>query len=144
MQPYPHTYHASASGTPAGNVAVSAPQLPELTTAPPPQFGGPGGQWSPEELLCAAVADCFILTFRAVARAARFEWLRLDCGVEGTLERIDGQVRFTRFVTVATLSIGADRDQEQARALLERAEHGCLIANSLLGLRTLQARVTVV
>jgi organic hydroperoxide reductase OsmC/OhrA len=31
------------------------------------QLGGPGGQWSPETLLVAAAAECFILTFRAVA-----------------------------------------------------------------------------
>ena len=97
--------------------------------------------WSPESLLCAAVADCFILTFRAVSRAAKFDWLTLQCRVEGTLERVDGQSRFTRFATHATLSVPAGADAAKARALLERAEHGCLIANSLRGTRTLDAEV---
>ena len=38
-------------------------------------------------LLIAAVADCFILTFRAVARASRFEWISLGCTVDGVLDR---------------------------------------------------------
>lgn len=140
MHPYPHEYLASAAGNPAGIVTVRSPQLPDLATAPPPEFDGPGGHWSPETLLCAAVADCFILTFRAVSRAAKFEWLSLECQVQGTLERVDGKSLFTKFATVATLEVAPGADITKARGLLERAEHGCLIANSLLGTRTLETR----
>jgi organic hydroperoxide reductase OsmC/OhrA len=77
MHPYPHRYRVTASAESAGRVTVGSPGLSSLETAPPPEFGGPDGLWSPETLLCAAVADCFILTFRAVARAARFEWQEL-------------------------------------------------------------------
>jgi len=141
MHPYPHQYRASATGKPAGAVTVTSPQLPDIETAPPPEFDGPGGVWSPESLLCAAVADCFILTFRGVSRAAKFEWLALECRVEGTLERVDGKSQFTKFASFATLSVAAGADVAKARSLLERAEHGCLIANSLLGARTLEAEV---
>jgi organic hydroperoxide reductase OsmC/OhrA len=141
MHPYPHLYRASAAGKPAGAVMVMSPQLPDIETAPPPEFDGPGGVWSPESLLCAAVADCFILTFRSVSRAAKFEWLTLECRVQGTLERVEGQSRFTRFATSAVLTVAAGSDIVKGRALLDRAEHGCLIANSLLGERTLEAEV---
>jgi organic hydroperoxide reductase OsmC/OhrA len=71
VHPYPHTYLAAAAGRDCGPVTVTSAQLPSLDTAPPPEFDGPRGAWSPETLLCASLADCFILTFRAVARAAR-------------------------------------------------------------------------
>jgi hypothetical protein len=58
--------------------------------AAPAEFGGPGDQWSPESLLAGAIASCFALTFRFVARA-----------------------------------------QKVCRHVLERAEHECLITNSL-------------
>ncbi len=141
MHPYPHLYRASATGNPAGIVIVASPQLPDLDTAPPPEFDGPGGTWSPETLLCAAVADCFILTFRGVTRAAKFEWTELQCRVEGTLERVEGQSQFTRFASHVTLTVPAGADVDKARALLERAEHGCLVANSLRGTRTLEMEV---
>ena len=143
MQPYPHTYVATASGRAAGPVAVGSAQLVAFDTAAPPEFGGPGGVWSPETLLCASLADCFVLTFRAVSRAARFDWSRLECRVEGVLERAGGGAQFTRYTTFARLSVPEGSDLAQARALLERAEHGCLIANSLRGSRTLDARVDV-
>jgi organic hydroperoxide reductase OsmC/OhrA len=141
MHPYPHLYLASATGNPAGAVTVTSPQLPDIESAPPPEFDGPGGIWSPESLLCAAVADCFILTFRGVTRAAKFEWLALECRVQGTLERVEGKSQFTKFATFATLSLAAGADSAKARSLLERAEHGCLIANSLLGERTLESEI---
>ena len=141
MHPYPHSYRASAAGSAAGSVTVSSPQLQSFDTAPPPQFDGPGGAWSPETLLCAAIADCFILTFRVISRAARFEWLELECRVDGTLERIEGTARFTRYVTFATLKVKQGTDAAKARSLLERAELSCLIANSLSGVRTLEVEV---
>src|SRR5579863_3794706 len=105
MQPYPHRYGAAAAAEPSGPVTVSSRGLPSLETFPPPEFGGPGGVWSPETLLCAAVVDCFILTFRAVARAARFEWRELECRVEGVLERVGSNSEFTHYTTIARLGV---------------------------------------
>jgi organic hydroperoxide reductase OsmC/OhrA len=143
MHPYPHVYRVSASGPQTGSVMIASASLPSIETAPPPEFDGPGGVWSPETLLCAAVADCFILTFRGVARAARFEWLSIECHVEGTLERAEGTSQFTRYTTFATLTVAPGSDVTAARALLERAEHSCLVSNSLRGRRTLETKVEV-
>jgi organic hydroperoxide reductase OsmC/OhrA len=134
-------YRASASGSAAGVVEVASASLPGIQTAPPPEFDGPGGLWSPETLLCAAVANCYILTFRAVSRAARLEWAALECQVEGTLERVGTQAQFTRFATFARLTIPAGGDAAQARALLERAEAVCLVSNSLRASRSLAVEV---
>lgn len=143
MHPYPYSYTVSAAAQMTGLVTVTSSQLPDLQTAPPPEFDGPGGVWSPETLLCAAVADCFILTFRAVSRAGRLEWLRLDCRVEGILERGDRMPQFTRFTTFVELVVPPQTDTNSARKLLEQAEHGCLIANSLRGTRSLETHITV-
>lgn len=143
MHPYPHTYRAAASAEAAGSVAVTSSGLPSLETAAPPEFDGPGGLWSPETLLCASLADCFILTFRALSRAAKVGWLQLSCRVEGTLERVERRARFTRFTTFAELVVPAGTNLESAHKLLEQAEHGCLIANSVSAARSLEAQVRV-
>lgn len=141
MQAYPHTYIVTAAGEPSGSTPITADNLPTLVTAPPREFDGPGDQWSPETLLCAAVAGCFILTFRSVARASKLEWLHLACRVEGTLERGANGSQFTRFLTHVELTIPSNGDVEHSRHLLEKAERGCLVANSLLGTRALDAQV---
>lgn len=131
MQPLPHHYRATARGEPEGRVVLHHDGVAPIETAAPAEFGGPGDAWSPEGLLVAAIADCFILTFRAVARAARLEWDELQVRCEGKLERIDGVTAFTAFDLHAELTIAADVDPTQAEASLQRAERGCLVSNSL-------------
>ena len=141
MQPYPHVYTVQASAQPDGDAPVSSPGLPTLTTAPPAEFGGPGDRWSPETLFCAAVADCFLLSFRAVARASKFDWVALECRVDGTLERVEKTTRFTEVLTVATLRVPAGANRDRAVRLMEKAEKVCLISNSLVCERRLEATV---
>jgi organic hydroperoxide reductase OsmC/OhrA len=143
MHPYPHLYTVHAEAAPEGDVPVSAAGLPTLVTAPPVEFDGPGDRWSPEALLCAAVADCFLLSFRGVARANRFEWRALACDVQGTLDRVDGKTRFTRLQVRATLQAPAGTDRDKAVKLMQRAEQVCLISNSLLAERHVEATVVI-
>jgi peroxiredoxin-like protein len=141
MHPYPHVYTVEASASPEGDVPVTAAGLPSLTTAPPAEFDGPGDRWSPETLLVGAVADCFLLSFRGVARANKFAWHRLECSVEGTLNRVDGKTKFTHIVVRATLHVPSGTDEAKAKQLMERAEHVCLISNSLVAERRVEATV---
>lgn len=131
MHPFPHKYEASAEGGVAGSVMVSSPRLPTITSAAPKEFDGPGDQWSPETMLVAAVADCFILSFRAVATASQFEWTSVACETEGTLDRVDRVNRFTSITNKVTLTAPVGTPEDKARKVLEKAEQVCLIGNSL-------------
>ena len=71
MQDFPHHYSAFARAQEQGEIELGGDGLAPLQSAPPAEFGGPGDLWSPETLLVAAVADCFALTFRAIARASK-------------------------------------------------------------------------
>lgn len=141
MHPYPHRYKVRVGATPEGEVRLSGDDLPELQSLPPPEFDGPGGFWSPETLLVAAVADCFTLSFRSIARASRLEWTELTAEVNGLLERSDGVARFTRFDTHARLVVPGATDPARARLLMEKAEKICLISNSLSAERHLECDV---
>jgi len=141
MHPYPHQYTVHVSAEPTGDVPLNSAGLPALVTAPPAEFDGPGDRWSPETLLCAAVADCFVLSFRAVARASKLEWTSLDARVEGKLDRVDGRTFFTEFVVHATLQVAAGTDRDRATRLMEKAEHVCLVSNSLVAQRRLESTV---
>ena len=116
---------------------ISSPGLEAIGTASPAEFGGPGDRWSPETLLVAAVADCFILTFKAIAGASKFDWLDLQCEVEGKLDRVERVTRFTAFDIRARLTVPAGTDEQKARHILEKSEAVCLISNSLNGEKTL-------
>ncbi|NOX69729.1 MAG: OsmC family protein [Gammaproteobacteria bacterium] len=131
MQNLPHYYSVAATSTPAGNVDLASPGLVSMTSDAPAEFGGPGDLWSPETLLTAAVADCFILSFRAIARASKFEWMSLNCDVEGVLERLEKVTRFSRFNLRVVLVVPAGTDEQKAMRILEKSEHACLVTNSM-------------
>jgi peroxiredoxin-like protein len=141
MQDLPHIYEASANADSDSAVIVSSQGVPDIETAGPVQFGGPGDAWSPEDLLVAAVADCFILTFRAMARASKLEWMSLSCKASGTLDKLDKVTQFTHFDLVTELTIQPGIDENKAERLLQRAEHHCLITNSLKAGSTLDTKI---
>lgn len=115
-----------------------------LESAGPAEFGGPGDRWSPETLLVAAVAACFILSFRAIARASKMDWIALQCDVVGDLDKVERVTQFTRFVVRARLEVPAGIRDGKAERLLEKAERACLVTNSLKAPSELDAEVVVV
>jgi organic hydroperoxide reductase OsmC/OhrA len=143
MQAFPHRYTVTAAAAAQGDVELTAESLPTFHSASPAEFDGPGNRWSPEALLVGAVGDCFILTFRAVARASRLSWTSLWCHVAGTLDRIDRVTQFTNFEVNAHLEVPVGTDPEQARRALQKAEQHCLISNSLKGSIQLVPEITV-
>jgi len=131
MKAFPHHYPVEATAMSVGGTVVTSPGLTPLDTAPPCEFGGPGDRWSPETLLVAAVADCFLLTFRAVARASRLAWTGCECRVDGVLDRVDRVTKFTQFVMDIELVIPAGSDEVEAARVVHKAEQACLVTNSM-------------
>jgi organic hydroperoxide reductase OsmC/OhrA len=144
MHPFPHRYRAQARASASGRVMVDAEGLPEIETNAPPEFGGPPGHWSPETLLVAAIADCYVLSFRASARASKLPWLSLSVDVDGVLDQVEGRTQFTRFTVSPRLTIAPGTSETLARGVLHHAKRMCLITNSLSGTTELATTVHVV
>lgn len=143
MAGFPHHYSVAAATRQDGDVTLSTPGVPDLASAPPAEFGGPGDHWSPETLLTAALADCFVLSFKAIARASRLDWSALECRAEGTLDKAAGGVRFTAFSLRAKLTVSETTAQDKAQRLLEKAKQTCFVTQSLNAECTLQTEIVV-
>ena len=131
MQTFPHHYKVTAAAGASDDVALSGDRLPRLCSAPPAEFDGPGDRWSPETLLLGAVADCFVLTFRAAAKFSKLPWLSIACDADGIVDRAAGVTAFTAFSLRVLLRVPEGTNEEQATRLLTRAKQNCLISNSL-------------
>ena len=143
MQNLPHIYRVAASAEGVANVMLSAEGLPDLETAGPPEFGGPGDVWSPETMLVGAIANCFVLSFRAIARAAKLEWLTLECEAEGDLDKVEKLTQFTAFRVSAKLTVPPGTNEKKANTILEKAEKYCLITNSMKADSHLETEIIV-
>ena len=101
MKPLPPHYDVHLSGGPSGYAQLTTTGVPLLRTAPPADYDGPGDAWSPEHLLLAAVQACFLFTLRAIARASKVEFTRLEldagrnCGPESRSDTLHGRITQT-------------------------------------------------
>ena len=133
MQSLPHQYNVTANGKSDDSLTISIDNLADLLIAAPIQFGGPGDKYSPEDLFMASISSCFVLSFRAIARASKLNWLSIQCHSQGTLDRVDGKNKFTKVITEVKLVIAEGESIEAAERLLHKADKTCLVANSLNG-----------
>ena len=142
MQPLPHHYTVTARAEEQTNLELASENLPTLTCAPPKDFDGPGDLWSPEDLLMASVASCFVLSFRAIANASKLSWQQIDCQSQGTLDKVERSMQFTRIDTTVKLLITDPQDKDKAEKLLHKAEQSCLVLNSMTSQSQLQCEIS--
>ena len=132
MKPLPHRYDVQLIGGPAGYAALSAPGLPDLKSAPPLDYDGPGDAWSPEHLLLAAVETCFLFTLRAVAKASKTEFAALELSSDGDRGPAgeDHPVHRDRAAPTADDPHG-NGPRPRAVGACRRASRACLVSASL-------------
>lgn len=131
MKPLPHHYDVHLTGGPTGYAQASTSGVPELRTAPPADYDGPGDAWSPEHLLLASVQTCFLFTLRAIARLSKLEFTALELDAAGAVNRQDGVRRFTEIVLRPRLTVPSGTNRERALQILERSKTTCLVSASL-------------
>jgi len=112
-------------------IAEGESPAPSIDFDAPPEFQGEAGFWTPEHFLLAAVSACFITTFRAIAELSKFSAEALDVQTEGTIEKAESGLQFTRIILRPTLTVSAGSDRDRAVRLLEKAERSCIISRSL-------------
>lgn len=110
---------------------VRAEGRPVLEVAPPPEFAGEVGKWTPEHLLVAAAGSCLMSTFFAIAEISGLTVTSYRSKVLGRLEKVPGEgYRFTALTVVPEIEVAAE-DLEKAQKVLAKAEKNCFINNSL-------------
>jgi len=103
-----------------------------LVIATPPEFKGSDPEaWSPEDAFVAAAGSCLAVTIAALAEHRRLPLRGLVVRAEGVVaRRDDGRLGFVRIEQHVRLETD-DGQEDAARALVARAEAGCLVSASL-------------
>ena len=100
--------------------------------ATPPEFRGADPElWSPEDALVAAAASCLAVTIVALVDREQLPLNGLSVEAEGIVgRRPDGRFGFVRIEQTVRLDTNPGHE-EAARALVAKAEDGCLVTVSL-------------
>jgi peroxiredoxin-like protein len=118
-------------------------EVPVIRFSAPPQFQGEAGFWTPEHFFLAAISSCFVTTFRAIAEISKFEMGGLELTAEGTIEKTEGGLQFTRITLKPVLSVLRESDQERGARLIEKTERSCLVSRSLKSQVVMQPQIEV-
>jgi organic hydroperoxide reductase OsmC/OhrA len=126
-----------------GKVAtLRSSELPDLRIAPPPEFQGVPGIWTPEHLYVASVNACFVATFLAVADLSKLEFVSFSSGARGKLEKVEGSgYEITEIVLRPALVVRQSGDVDRAARVLEKAKQNCLISKSIKTVVKLEAEI---
>jgi organic hydroperoxide reductase OsmC/OhrA len=103
-----------------------------MPIATPPEFHGTDPDtWSPEDAFVAAAGSCLAVTIAALAEREQFPLRELSVTAVGVVgRRVDGKFGFVRIEQ--TVELMTDPEHEDvARALVAKAEDGCLVTVSL-------------
>ncbi|RLI54791.1 MAG: OsmC family peroxiredoxin [Candidatus Thorarchaeota archaeon] len=104
---------------------------PTVEVATPPEFSGPEGIISPEDLFVASAAVCLMTTFVTFTKKMRFEYKGFTVNGTGTLQKLEKGYQFTKIVLNATVTVESEELRPKAQRALELAGKYCLVTNSM-------------
>ena len=102
----------------------------ELKMAIPPEFAGPGGGFSPEDIYALALANCFVATFKVFAEKSKLTFQQLDVDLELLVDR-DEAGRPWMAESIMSVKLSGPSSAENALRLLNKTKESCLILNSV-------------
>jgi len=139
-----HTYTVDVTTT-EGLQGESVPRDVERSVpfAAPPEFGGPGGRWTPEHFLAAAVNSCVALTFLSAAQQSKLTVASYESSATATMDKTADGLRITTVELRPRIKVTSESDRERAEKMIRKAESFCPISNSLTAEVKLEANIEV-
>jgi organic hydroperoxide reductase OsmC/OhrA len=141
---YPLSFKVSSSATHGiqANWSTRAESMSDpVSMAIPPEFEGPGGGFSPEDIYAFALMNCFIATFKVIAEKSKLEYRSLTTEGTLTVDRNESGVPWMKSLHLKVQVAGA-RDGERVKRLLEKTSQSCMILNSVKTEKTFEFVVT--
>ncbi|MEN7973520.1 MAG: OsmC family protein, partial [Verrucomicrobiota bacterium] len=104
---------------------------PALEVATPPEFGGPEGVWTPEDLLTTAVESCIMASSLFFLDRGKVAFKSYKSKAAGHLEKGPAGLVFSRIVVEVSIELEDPAQADAARKAVVQAEKSCPLSNSL-------------
>lgn len=144
MLKFPLTFevHASASQGTGSQWTASANKLSPILCAIPPEFMGPGGGYSPEDLFAIALLNCLIATFKVYCEKSKVAFQEIKGRVALSVDKMPGQGGMSMTQADIFFDITGASDLERVRKLLEASIKDCAVSNSIKTGKTFHINVS--
>lgn len=135
MHEYPVSVQWTGGRDGSGSV-TSKHSKTQIQIAVPPEFQGPGGGASPEELLTSAVASCYTMTFGIIATNRKIPVKSVAVEAVGEVEQSGAQFTYKKVTVRPSIVIESSATDEQmklAEDMAHKADLYCIITNAVRG-----------
>lgn len=109
---------------------IKVDHLSPITCAIPQEFRGPGGGYSPEDLVGAAALGCIIATFKVFAEMSSMSYENITGTATVIVDRPKGKPVGITEVRIS-LKVSGASNRDKALQLLEESKKSCLVTNAL-------------
>lgn len=125
----------------ANNWVAQVGHLPSIPSAIPPEFMGPGGGYSPEDLFGIAVINCLIATYKVYCEKANITFAEIKARAEVKVDKEPSSTSFHISQIDVFMDITGASDVDKAKKILESAIKDCAISNSIKSCKSFHINV---
>ena len=104
---------------------------PALEVATPPEFGGPEGVWTPEDLLTSAVESCIMASALFFIDRGGIALKSYRSKAVGHMEKGPTGLVFSRIAVEVSLGLEDPAQADAAQKAVMQAEKSCPLSNTL-------------
>lgn len=134
MSAYPKTFSVSSVGSSGVNTlwenSLVDKECAPIAMAIPPEFEGPGGTYSPEDLYAMSLMNCYLATFKYIAEKSKLVYETIEGSatlfVNPGLDKTPWMERVNIKISLTGAAI-----PERAISILNKTKSHCMIINSV-------------
>lgn len=130
---------ATASAGMGSQWKAQADRLAPILCAIPPEFMGPGGGYSPEDLFAISVLNCLLATFKVYVEKADSSFGEVKAKAILTVDKQG--VSFAMTQIDMYFDVTGAKDVAKVKSLLEAAIRDCAVSNSIKAGKTFHVTV---
>lgn len=101
-----------------------------INMAIPPEFEGPGGTYSPEDLYVLSLMNCYLATFKYIAEKSKLTYQEILGSAELFVDKGEEKSPWMEHVNIK-IELNGCENKERALSLLEKTKAHCMIINSV-------------
>lgn len=96
----------------------------------PPEFDGPGGTYSPEDLYALSLMNCYLATFKYIAEKSKLQFENIEGEAILNVGKGDRTTLWMESIAIKIKLIGC-ANKDRALTLMEKTKSQCMIINSV-------------
>ena len=105
-------------------------QCTPIAMAIPPEFEGPGGTYSPEDLYALSLMNCYLATFKFIAEKSKLEYSEVLASADLIVDKGEEKSPWMERVNIK-VELNGCANRERALGLMEKTKAHCMILNSV-------------